>query len=291
MEPTQIHPFALVSQGGGARGAFTAGVQDVLLREKIRFSYVIGTSAGALNNVDFVSEDSGRSKIVTTEILGDKKFLSLHNLVHKKGLFDFHYLTNELPQSKLPFDFETFKNSPTRYVCAATSVETGEAVYFEKGIASDIWAAISASASLPLLNPPVLIDGKRYLDGGPVAPIPFRQAIAEGYDRIVVILTRTRDYRKKPKMNPAKAALAKTQFRKDKAFLKAYLKWNAVYNKDMEALLLLEKQGKAFIIAPSEPITISKTERSPKKLVPIYERGVADMEALLPDLKKFLSYE
>ncbi len=291
MEPIKIHPVALVSQGGGARGAFTAGVQDVLLREQLRFAYVIGTSAGALNNVDFVSEDHGRSKIVTTEILCDKKFLSLHNLIHKKGLFDFHYLTDELPQSKLPFDYETFENSPTRYVCATTSVETGEAVYFEKGKMSDIWAAISASASLPLLNPPVVIDGKRYLDGGPSAPIPYREAIAEGYDKIVVILTRTRDYRKKPKMNPAQATLAKAQFRKDKAFLKAYLNWNAVYNKDVEDLLRLEEQGKAFIIAPSEPISISKTEHNPKKLVPIYEQGVAVMEALLPDLKRFLAHE
>ena len=49
--------IALVSQGGGTRGAFTAGVQDVLMREGIRFPYIIGTSAGALNNVDYLSGD------------------------------------------------------------------------------------------------------------------------------------------------------------------------------------------------------------------------------------------
>ena len=88
--------IALVSQGGGTRGAFTAGVQDVLMREGIRFPYIIGTSAGALNNVDYLSGDIGRSKVVTTELVADKKFLSLHNLIHKGGLFDFQYLGVEI---------------------------------------------------------------------------------------------------------------------------------------------------------------------------------------------------
>lgn len=290
MEPRKIFPNALVSQGGGSRGAFTAGVQDVLLREGIRFAYLIGTSAGALNNVDFLSEDIGRGRFVTTEVVADRKFLSLHNLIHKGGVFDFAYLFDELPK-KLPFDYETFEKSPVRYLCAATSLETGQATYFEKGVVKDFWAAVSASASLPFLAKAVNVDGGLYLDGGPTAAIPWRKAVEDGYDKIVVILTRTRDYRKKEKTIDPKSALGKIGFRKYPAFVKAYLDWANVYNRDMEDLLALEREGKAFIIAPLDTLEVSKTEHNPKKLIPVYEAGVEAMETLLPALKQFLEHE
>ena len=47
----KIDNAALVLQGGGARGAFTAGVLDVFMENHLVFPYVIGTSAGALNAV------------------------------------------------------------------------------------------------------------------------------------------------------------------------------------------------------------------------------------------------
>jgi predicted patatin/cPLA2 family phospholipase len=53
MAEQKMYNAALVLQGGGTRGAYTAGVIDVLMEEGIDFPYLIGTSAGALNGVDF----------------------------------------------------------------------------------------------------------------------------------------------------------------------------------------------------------------------------------------------
>ena len=46
--------YGLVLEGGGLRGIFTAGVVDCLLKNKIKFDYVIGVSAGACNTMAYV---------------------------------------------------------------------------------------------------------------------------------------------------------------------------------------------------------------------------------------------
>lgn len=46
-----------------------------------------------------------------------------------------------------------------------------------------------------------------------------------------------------------------------------------------------------FIIRPSEPITISRTERDPDRLKSVYELGRKDMEMYLEGLEEFLEKE
>lgn len=46
---TEYNETALVLEGGGNRGVFTAGVLDYLMEQKVEFPYVVGVSAGACN--------------------------------------------------------------------------------------------------------------------------------------------------------------------------------------------------------------------------------------------------
>ena len=46
-----------------------------------------------------------------------------------------------------------------------------------------------------------------------------------------------------------------------------------------------------FIIRPSEPITISRTERNPDRLKSVYELGRKDMKMYLEGLEEFLEKE
>ena len=55
---------------------------------------------------------------------------------------------------------------------------------------------IRASSSMPILSKAVLLDGKRYLDGGCAMAIPYRRAIDSGFEKIVLVLTRQKGYRK-----------------------------------------------------------------------------------------------
>ena len=62
---TQKNEAALVLEGGGNRGVFTAGVLDYLMEQEVEFSYVTGVSAGACNAVDYVSKQPERTRKCT----------------------------------------------------------------------------------------------------------------------------------------------------------------------------------------------------------------------------------
>ena len=91
----------------------------------------------------------------------------------------------------------TFAHGGMRVFAVATNVETGKPAYFEKGKTDFPFdEAVRASASLPLASVPVVLDGQPYLDGGCSCPIALNWALNEGFEKIVVITTRQKGFRK-----------------------------------------------------------------------------------------------
>ena len=61
------------------------------------------------------------------------------------------------------------------------------------------------------------------------------------------------------------------------------------YNNALDLLAQWEKEGKAFVLRPSEPIHIHRTERDPQKLQQVYDLGVKDCREHLPRLRQYLN--
>ena len=72
--------------------------------------------------------------------------------------------------------------------------ETGKAEYFDIPPYEKHWETTIASCSLPVLFPPVKLGDSYYLDGGLADPVPYKKAMEEGCDKVIVILTRQREY-------------------------------------------------------------------------------------------------
>lgn len=275
----------LVLQGGGARGAFTAGVLDVLMERNVYFPYLIGTSAGALNGVNYLSRDIGRSKIVTTELLGDKRFVSVTNFFRRGTFFDFAYLFHNVPKTRLPFNAAAYNGSPIEFIAAATGMD-GKPYYFRKCVCKEFYKALAASASLPLISKVVDVEGTPCLDGGVVAGVPFRKALEDGRDKLVIIETRARGYRKKP-TGWAKMLLAKLMYGKYREFIKLYRRQAELYNADADEIERLEDEGKVFVIRPDVPPVVKRAERDKDKLLALYEEGRGVMAR---EFDKMLAY-
>ena len=282
--------MALALQGGGVRGAFTAGVLDVFLENGVVFPYVIGTSAGALTGVNYLSGDRGRSKFIICDLINDPKFLSLHNFLRKKTVFDFAYLLDVVPASIAPFSQKQFDESPIDFYAVATGLEDGKAHYFRKKDCKEFMKGVSASASLPLLSKPVMVEGKPFLDGGPVDSIPFRKPLKESVKKIVVVATRELGFRKKP-LSSAKVRLCQQFYGDYPEFTKAFRKSVDVYNADSDLLEALEKEGRIFVIRPDQPVDVSPTEKNKKKLNALYEEGRRIALERLPEMARYLKEE
>ena len=113
-------------------------------------------------------------------------------------MFGMDFIFDEIPHKLIPFDYDAFFASPIEFWVGATDVETGKPVYFSKDAIVKDSLVLRASSAIPVFSPMVEIDDKKYLDGGTSDPIPVRKALADGCDRVILVLTRDRSYRKTP---------------------------------------------------------------------------------------------
>ena len=277
---------ALVLQGGGTRGIFVAGVTDAFADAGLLFPYVAGTSAGCLIGYNVISGDRGRAKRVIIEGMQGKAFGSYSNFVHKGAYFDFRYLFEELNEI-IPFNREAFDASKCVFYCGCTGVNDGLAHYFEKS-APNFDQCATASSSLPFVGKPVKLEDGLYMDGGTVCPIPFRKPLEDGVDKMVIVFTRTRDYRKEEKVKGPKKTAYKAKYGKYPKYLAALLDANRLYNQDMEEMFELERQGRAYLIFPENPLIVGRMEKNAGKLETCYQEGYEAGKSSVNAIKAFL---
>lgn len=98
---------ALVLEGGGMRGMFSAGVFEAFLLKNITFPYITAVSAGACNILSYMSKQPLRTRKIIENYVSDKRYCSINNWVKKGSIFGFDFIFEELPKKELPFDFET----------------------------------------------------------------------------------------------------------------------------------------------------------------------------------------
>ena len=229
----------------------------------------------------------GRSAKLNIDYVNDKRYLGVNNLILHHEIFNFDFLFNDLSHSILPMDFDTFYKSPQHFTAVATNLRTGEADYFEKSSCSDILAAIRASSSMPMLSKAVKMNGELYLDGGCAMAIPYQKAIDDGFEKIVLVLTRQQGYRKLY-TKPSMLHLYAKYFRHFPKFLSALYAVPTRYDAQQREIDRLEKEGRIFVIRPQGPVNVSHTEKDTAKLKALYEEGRQEAARRMDALKRYL---
>lgn len=278
---------ALVLEGGSLRSMFTSGVLDVMMEQGIELSYVNGVSAGSMCGMNYLSKQVGRTLQVNTEYLHDKRYMSFRNMLKDRLIFNFDFLFGELSTELVPFDFETFENSPQKFEVVATRCRTGQPVFFEKGVCTDMYAAVQASCSMPVLSRMITVEGRKYLDGGISLPIAYKRAMELGYEKVVVVLTRQHGYRKKPVDRLTKRGYDR-YFEPLPELRAALEEVPERYNRMQEEMDELEADGKLFIIRPEFPVMVSRVEQDAEKLKALYAEGRRIGEERLEALREYL---
>ena len=269
---------ALVLEGGGMRGVFTCGVLDCFMDHQIRFPYTIGVSAGACNGLSYISRQRGRAKYSNIDLLDKYNYIGLRHLLRKRNIMDFDLLFTEFPEHILPYDYDAYFSSPERYEMVTTNCLTGEANYFEeKSDKKRLIDIVRASSSLPFVCPITYVDNIPMLDGGIVDSIPLQRAMDEGYASYVVVLTRNKGYRKETKDIRVPSFI----YRKYPRIREALNNRSLCYNKQLEMVEALEKEGRVQVIRPLEPVNVDRIERNVNKLTTFYEEGYRCAEAFL----------
>lgn len=277
--------IGLVLEGGAMRGMFTAGVLDVLLDEQIAVDGAVTVSAGALFGINYPAKQRGRVLRYNLKYLHDKRYMGWHSLFTTGNVVNKAFAFYELPFTLDPFDQATFAASQIDFWVTLTNIESGEPEYVKITDAFAQMEALRATSAMPIVSRVVEIEGKKYLDGGISDSIPLDKAMALGYDKIIVILTRPLDYRKKPSNN----WLFKLFYRNYPKLIERWANRYAEYNQAVEEVIEMEKAGKIFVIRPSESLDISRLEKDLAKVQAMYDLGVKDGQAALSELKNYLA--
>ena len=195
--PLALTPFrpgklALVCEGGGQRGIFTAGVLDEFQRAGFNpFDLLLGTSAGAQNLSAYICGQAGYARRVITRYTTSKLFFNPLRFVRGGHLIDLDWLV-ETTAKEFPLAItageKMFAEGREFYMCACRSDDFTPG-YFAPTAAN--WLEIiKASSAIPgMYRPGVNLDGISYLDGGVSDAIPVREAARRGAETIVVIRT------------------------------------------------------------------------------------------------------
>lgn len=277
---------ALVLEGGGMRGLFTIGVLDAFMENELRFPYGIGVSAGACSGPSFVTGQNGRARYTNVDMMRmhGHNYLGIRMLLKTGCLFNVPLLYDELPNRIWPFDYDKFYDSEMEFECVLTNLSTGQPEYipqshpYVKGDRKHTMDMILASSSLPYVSKIVTFDGYPALDGGVGDSIPVLRAKEKGYAKQIVVVTRNYGYRKAEKRGWLAGFMTRMAdfllYRKYPEFVKAMRDRGEVYNRQLELVERLEREGKIMVIRPEKPLEVDRLERNPERLQRLYDEGL-----------------
>lgn len=252
------------------RGLFTAGVIDVFMENHIEFSAAVGVSAGAAFGCNLKSRQAGRALRYNKRFCRDKRYCSLHSLLKTGDLYGADFCYREIPEELDIFDKEAYEQNPMAFYVVATDVYTGKPVYkrLDK-VDENCYLWMRASASMPMVSKAVEVEGFTLLDGGMSDAIPLRFMQEQGFQKNVVILTRPRDYVKKP----ANSLMLKAGLRKFPAMIDIMTDRHKMYSFEREYVFASERQGSTLVLCPDQALNVAHTEHDPDKLQEAYDEG------------------
>lgn len=170
---------ALALGGGASKGFAHIGVIQELAAAGIPVHIITGTSAGAVVGSLYASGMSPDRLELEAEILDKADVVDL--TLSTSGFIKGEKLQNFINQKVKQRRIEQF---PKKFGAVATEFGTGRMAVFNKGNAGQ---AVRASASIPNIFQPTIIGGKRFVDGGLVAPVPVEAAKRLGANMIIAV--------------------------------------------------------------------------------------------------------
>lgn len=194
---------AVVLSGGGAKGAFQAGVLQVLREKGYRFDMISGVSVGSLNGAMLATNQLPRlidiwENLSPDQVLREqslftiaRKFLSYKIGLGKPPLSKF----NNAPLQQLMREHLLNKKVTIPFHFGFVKLETGE--YVQAVVRQDNnhkideadLSRILASTAIPVIFNPVIQGDSIWVDGGLRNISPIKEVLPFNPDRVVIIPT------------------------------------------------------------------------------------------------------
>ena len=268
--------IGIVDVGGGMRGAYGAGVLDCFLEKDFKADYCIGVSAGSANLSSYLAGQKGRNYVFYTDYSFRRNYMSLYNFLHDHNYVDLDYIYSVLSNQdgEYPLDFEKIIASKIPLEIVATDALEGKPHYFQlNDMSINQYDAIKASCAVPIADEPYFINNIPYYDGGITDPIPFHKAFEYGCDKVIIILTRPKSFRRNPKKDELTTKLLSKKYPNAS---KAMALRASTYNRQLDEACKLEEEGKVIIVSPDSIGHMKTLTKDKNEIRNLYLKGYRD---------------
>ena len=278
-----MNKVGLVLEGGGVRGAYTAGALTWLHDNGIKFDYGVGISSGAvylclyeLGRMDALRNMSC-DYATRNDIVGAKALLSEKHYVAYINLFK-HYL---LDVEKV--DLQPLKDNKANIEVGAYDLKEGETKYYGPEDIDNGFDLLRGTCALPIASAVVEVGGKRLLDGGITKMIPIERAVEKGCNKCLIITTKPADYVRKPASKILEFMMI-VNYKECPQIAKDYHVRHLNYYKQIELIKDMCEKGNAVQVLPSKTVKVSRFKGDPEKCKELFEIGYNDMENRKEDI-------
>lgn len=280
--------IGLVLEGGGMRGAYTAGALVWLIEQNIIFNYGVGISSGAMHLCSYYKKDSKMLEDISCKYMSDKRNVGIIPLLKEFRYVGYDYMFDHLLKDVLHYDVSALRESNEHEIeFGVFDCEQGDTYFFDQKILDDDLRFLKAACTLPIAGRIVDFNGHKYLDGGIKIMIPIERSIKKGCKKHFVITTKPEGYVRKAAGKPMLEFMRLNYLKYPKVFQNYRVRANN-YNKQMEIIYDLVAKGDAMLIRPSETIPVKRFSGDPENLKKLYELGYADMENRKEEIFAFI---
>lgn len=277
----------LVLEGGGVRGAYTAGTLSWLAEQGIMFDYNVGISSGAAYLALHLSGETKMAHDMSTDFSIDPQNVGLKPLLKCGHIVDGERIFKHFLKDKQGFRTKELRESEIHMEVGVYDLEKEETVFYSNRDLDDDMDLIRAGCSLPIASEIVEFKGRKLLDGGITKMIPVERALDQGCEKILIITTKASGFVRKP-ANKFVIFLMGIAYRRYPSVKRDYLVRHLNYYKQMTLVQSLVDEGRALQIGPSSLVEVSRFKGDKEKCETLYQMGYQDMEANKQKILDFL---
>ena len=262
---------ALIIEGGGQRGVFSFGITDTFIKNNYDpFDIYIGVSNGVAVLYWYLIREK-ENNLDKMLYAASGNYFSYKNIFNGKDIFKVREMYKDAEKIFKP-NVEKIKNNlnEKKYISVVTDAVEANAEYYSFGDKEWMQKMI-ASGTLPILvRTPSLINGRRKFDGGITDPLPAKKAYEMGANKIIIIRTYEKEFRRKLKLENYIGALLSREYPK---LRKALLEHDKTYNRALDFINNPPKDCEIIQLCPPKKLKSKRDSKNIESLKADYNLG------------------
>lgn len=278
---------ALVLEGGGLRGAYTAGVCAWLVENKIEFDVYLGISSGAMYAACTAMKDVKMLHDISVNASVEPGNIGLSAFLREGTPVGYNRMFQDILRQRLGFEAKRFKEVKPLVEYGVYRLSTQETVWKNQHDMDDDIKLMQAACTLPIAGKNVKVRGEYWMDGGVNTMVPVGRALHHKVDKMIVVVTKPANFVRTDN-SPITQFLLDVIYFKYKKLLKEFRARKDVYNAEMRHARALAQEGKAILLQPTKDFGAKRFKATYDQVDGMFNLAKQDCEARKEEILKFM---